>query len=262
MDAWGDGAAYEPYIGRWSRLVAERFLVWLGVPPRRRWLDVGSGTGALTDAVLASCDPAQVVGVEPSEGFLAYAKEHVRDPRASFHPGDASALPVGDGAFDAVVSGLVLNFVPDRALALEEMVRAAAGGAVVAAYVWDYPGHMPLLNHLWDAAVDLDPAAQQRHEAVRFSFCRPEPLAELLAAAGLAEVEVVPVEVPTTFRDVDDYWSRFLGGSAPAPSYVMSLSSEHRATLREAVVARLPVGPDGTVSMTARAWAARGISRG
>lgn len=174
----------------------------------------------------------------------------------------AQSLPVDDGSFDAVVSGLVLNFVPDRAQALAEMVRVSTAGAVVAAYVWDYPGHMPLLNHLWDAAVELDPSARDRHEGVRFAFCQPDQLADLFSGAGLERVEVQPVEVPTTYRDVDEYWSRFLTGSAPAPSYVMSLPSAQRAALRENVLARLPVQPDGSVAMTARAWALRGVSPG
>ena len=152
-DTWASGQSYESYVGRWSRLVSAELLAWLAVPPGARWLDVGSGTGALTEAVLVSFAPEQVVGVEPSSAFREYAQAHVPDPRAEFRAGDAQSMPVDDGAFDVVVSGLVLNFVPDRTAALAEMRRAVRPGGTIAAYVWDYPGEMQLMRHFWAAAV-------------------------------------------------------------------------------------------------------------
>src|SRR5437763_1133295 len=115
-DTWASGAAYEPFVGRWSRLVAREFLAWLAVPPGGRWLDVGSGTGALSQTILDRAAPQSVRGIDRSEAFVAYARAQVRDERASFETGDAQALPVGGGEFDAAVSGLVLNFVlqPER----------------------------------------------------------------------------------------------------------------------------------------------------
>lgn len=109
-EVWASGDAYEPYVGRWSRLVAAKFLDWLDIGTEHRWLDVGCGTGALTAAILACCDPATVVGVDPSEGYVAWSAAHVDDVRARFEVGDATHLP--PGAVDVVVSGLVLNFVP------------------------------------------------------------------------------------------------------------------------------------------------------
>ena len=149
---WAAGEAYEPYVGRWSRRVAKEFLDPLGLEPGANWLDVGCGTGALTGEILASQDPLSVTGIDPSEAFLAYARERVKDDRASFRQGDAQALPVADGAFHAVVSGLVLNFVPDQAKAVAEMRRAARPGGVVAAYVWDYAEGMQMMRRFWDAA--------------------------------------------------------------------------------------------------------------
>jgi SAM-dependent methyltransferase len=258
MDAWSSGEGYEPYVGRWSRLVAREFVRWLDPPPGARWLDVGSGTGALTETVLSLGSPSGMVGLDPSPAFVRYAVAHVADRCASFGVGDARALPVRDGRFDLVVSGLMLNFVPERTLALREMRRAARSDGIVAAYVWDYPGRMQLMSYFWEAAVELDPAAGHAVEGVRFGFCRPDPLRAMFAAAGLTDVEVDAVVVPTVFRDFDDYWSPFLRGIGPAPVYATSLEEGQRTDLRESLRARLPAGDDGSIRLTARAWAVRG----
>jgi SAM-dependent methyltransferase len=257
-DSWASGQGYESFVGTWSRQVAPRFLSWLAVPPDARWLDVGSGTGALAEAVLARCAPERVVGVEPSDAFRRYAELHLPDPRVSFHAGDAQALPVDDAAFDAVVAALVLNFVPDQSAALAEMRRAARAGGTVAAYVWDYAVGMPMLSTVWDAAVTLDPAAAALHEAARFPGNRPDPLRALFAAAGLGAVDVKGIVVPVDFGGFDDFWSPFLAGTGPAPAYVATLGDAERAGLRDAVLAGLPVQGDGSIHLTARAWAVRG----
>ena len=257
-EVWASGAAYEPYVGRWSRLVAREFLKWLDVPRGRRWLDVGCGTGALTETILSSAAPAEVRGVDPSPGFLGYAQEQIRDPRASFAQGDAQALPEEAGSYDVAVSGLVLNFVPDPALAVAEMRRVVCPGGTVAAYVWDYAAKMQMTRHFWDAAVALDPAALELDQGRRFPICNPDALSQLFRDAGLVAVEVRAIDIPTTFRDFDDYWTPFLGGQGPAPGYTMSLSEERRAALREYIRSRLPVAPDGSIPLMSRAWAVRG----
>lgn len=257
-DVWASGAAYEPYVGRWSRLVARDFLAWLGISPGARWLDVGCGTGALSASILAHAAPREVVGIDPSAGYVAYAQEQVRNPRVRFEVGDARALPFEAGTFDAVVSGLVLNFVPNPHQAMAEMARVARAGGTIAAYVWDYAGRMELMRRFWDAAVELDPAAFELDEGRRFPLCQPGPLADLFRDAGLSDVEVRTIDVPTVFRDFDDYWSPFLGGQAPAPGYAMSLDAESRAALRECIRAGLPIQPDGSIQLIARAWAVRG----
>ena len=195
-DVWASGDAYEPYVGRWSRCVAREFVDWLSVPVGRNWLDVGCGTGALTQTILDRAAPQSVVGVDPSEGFVAVARR-VIGARAEFRIGDAQALPVDDNAFDAVVSGLVVNFVPDMKKAAAEMVRAARPGGTVAAYVWDYAGEMQMMRLFWDAAIALDPAALEKDEGRRFPVCRPEPLAALFREAGVSNVEVRAIDVPT-----------------------------------------------------------------
>jgi SAM-dependent methyltransferase len=257
-DVWAVGDAYEAYIGRWSRDVASRFVRWLDVPAGGRWLDVGCGTGALTAAVLSVARPDEVVGVDPSEGFLASARTRIVDPRASFHLGDAQALPLPDQSFEAVVSGLALNFVPDPARAVAEFARVRAPGGVASAYVWDYAEGMGLIRYFWDAAVDIDPAAADLDEGRRFPLCRPESLAQLWTGAGLDGVLVQAVEIPTVFTDFDDYWRPFLGGQGPAPGYAMSLPDDQRDALRDLLRTRLPTNADGSIALTARAWAVRG----
>lgn len=258
-DVWAIGAAYEPYVGRWSRLVAREFVSWLGVAPGGRWLDLGCGTGALTGTILATAKPEIALGMDSSAGFARYAREKVGRPRTHFLVGDARAFPCRDASFDAVVSGLVINFVPTPGQAVREMVRAARSGGVVAAYVWDYAGEMQLMRHFWDAAVALDPAVAELDEGRRFPLCRPEPLGMLLRESGLREVEVSAIDVPTHFRNFDDYWSPFLGGQGPAPTYAMSLAEERRAALRERIRASLPFESDGSIRLVARAWAVRGL---
>ena len=258
-ELWASGDVYEPYVGRWSRRVAAELLAWLAVPPARRWLDVGCGTGALSQAILERASPQAVQGIDPSAGFVTYAREHIRDGRASFETGDARALPYATATFDVVVSGLVLNFVPDPPVALGEMTRVVRRGGTVAAYVWDYAGRMQLMRHFWDAAVTLDPAAAELDEGRRFGLCQPTALAHLFQSAGLNNVEVRAIDIPTDFRDFDDYWSPFLGGQAPAPRYAMSLPEARRTELRERIRATLPIEADGSIHLIACAWAARGL---
>jgi len=257
-DTWASGGAYEAYVGRWSRAVAGEFLAWLAVPPGSHWLDVGSGTGALTETILQQAQPAEVTGVDPSEGFVSYAREHIQNGRASFRVGDAMALPFADEMFNAVVSSLALNYFPRHDVGLAEMVRVARRGGVVAAYVWDYAGQMQMLRVFWDAAIELDPAIAERDQGNRFPICKPEPLTELFKGAGLTGVEVRAIDLPMNFRDFDDYWLPFLGGQGPAPSYVTSLTEEARTALQERIRSKLPIAPDGGISLLARAWAVRG----
>ena len=253
-DVWSQGEAYERFMGRWSRLLAPQFLHWLRAPAGLRWADVGCGSGALSTAILDLCSPTRLTAVDPSQAQVAEAARQIHDPRVSFGVGGASNLPAR--SFDAVVSGLVLNFVDDPDAALSAMARAAPGG-IVAAYVWDYAEGMQMLRTFWDVACELDPSAADLNEGHRFSFAA-EDLAELWRQAGLEDVQTRALIVPTVFEDFDDFWSPFLGGQGPAPGYVMSLTEEARERLRVALVARLPAAPDGTIALMARAWAVRG----
>jgi ubiquinone/menaquinone biosynthesis C-methylase UbiE len=257
-DVWAAGAAYEPYVGRWSRLVALEFLRWLNVPTDSDWLDVGCGTGALTQTILQNALPRTIASIDQSAGFIAYASQQVVDERITFHVGDAQSLPFDTADYDAVVSGLVLNFIPHPDRALQEMRRVVRPGGLVAVYVWDYADKMELMRHFWNAVTELDPSASNLDEGQRFPICHPEALAEHFRAAGLQNVETRAIDIDTYFRDFDDYWSPFLGGQGPAPTYVMSLNEQRRADLRERIRAGLPVAPDGSIPLVARAWAVRG----
>jgi SAM-dependent methyltransferase len=254
---WGRGDAYEQYVGRWSRRIAPLFLDWLGMPPGRGWLDVGCGTGALSAAILDRCAPAAVTGVEPSEGFLATARENLAG-RAELLPGSATAIPLPDDAVDVAVCGLVLNFVADQPAALAELARVVRPGGAIAAYVWDYSGTMEMMSLFWEAAAALDPRAVPLREAVRFQLSRPEELESLFAGAGLAGVATTGIEIETRFADFDDYWRPFLGGAGPAPTYVMSLDEDDRERLRARLRDSLPFVMDGSIPLMARAWAVRG----
>jgi SAM-dependent methyltransferase len=261
MSIWASGAAYEPYVGRWSRLVAREFLAWLDAPADSQWLDVGCGTGALSETILAVARPSSLTSIDASGDYVAYAREQIRDGRAEFRIGDAQALPFRPASFDAAVSGLVLNFLPRPDRGLAELARVTRQDGTVAAYVWDYAGEMQLMRHFWDAAAALDPAAVELDEGRRFPICQPEALARLFNEAGLQDVAVRAIDVPTVFRDFEDYWSPFLGGQGPAPGYAMSLPEERRLALRDRIRASLPSVPDGSIHLIARAWGARGRAR-
>lgn len=259
-DTWERGSPYEQYIGRWSRKAAPLFLAWLDQPAGKRWLDVGCGTGALTAAILDHGNPGSVIGVEPSEGFLRLAAQNLAG-KARVLAGHAAALPLDGGACDVVVSGLVLNFVPVMQEALSEMRRVTASGGTIAAYVWDYADGMEVIRYFWDAAVSLDPAAAQLHEGVRFPVCKPSALKAAFEEAGLTEVDSTSLDLKAQFVDFDDFWQPFLGGQGPAPAYAMSLPEERRAALRARLESALPSAAGGAISLSARAWAVRGVAR-
>jgi SAM-dependent methyltransferase len=261
MEVWAEGAAYEAYVGRWSRLIAREYLQWLNLPAGLHWLDVGCGTGALSRTVLERADPRALSAIDQSAGFLRTAADVGPDPRCAFACADAQALPLATDSIDAVVSGLVLNFVPDTGCALLEMKRVIRPGGTVSVYVWDYADGMEMLRIFWDEAGTLDSAAINLHEGRRFPLCNPEPLAAAFRAAGLADVESSAVAVPTVYRDFADFWKPFLGGQGPAPMYVAGLSADRQAELRERLRTRLSAQQDGSIHLRARAWAVRGVKR-
>ncbi|TXL72014.1 class I SAM-dependent methyltransferase [Vineibacter terrae] len=260
-DAWRAGGSYDLYMGRWSRQLAPAFLDWLNPADQLDWLEIGVGTGALSEAVMARCRPASFTGMDASEAFLELARTNVADQRAAFLLGDARAVPVDSDSVDMIVSGLVLNFVPDREKALAEMKRVARNGGTVGFYVWDYPGRgMEMMRAFWEAAVALDPDARDLAEDRRFPFCNPDGLTALAEGAGLRAVDCVAVEVPTVFTDFEDYWHPFTLGAGPAPGYCMSLDPGSQQQLKERLARDLPRRPDGSIALKARAWAVRGAA--
>jgi SAM-dependent methyltransferase len=258
-ETWGSGEPYERYVGRWSRMVASEFLAWLGVPPEQVWGDVGCGTGALTAGILAEAAPKLVFAIDRSEGFLRAAQERITDQRARFELADAAALPWRDASCDLTVSGLVLNFVPDARAVANEMVRVTRPQGKVAVYVWDYRGGMEMMRHFWDAAITVSSKDAALDEAERFPLCQPEPLKALFQDAGLHSLEVRAIDIPTVFRDFDDFWLPFLGGQGAAPTYLAALDSTTQAQIRDLLKARLATNDDSPIALTARAWAIQGI---
>jgi len=256
---WGAGGAYEQYVGRWSRRVAGELLRWLAVERGLAWADVGCGTGALAETILATCEPASIEGVDASDGFVVHARQRLHDPRVRFTTGDATHLPWESGVFDVAVSGLVLNFVADHEAMAREMARVTKPGGRVAVYVWDYAGGMQMVRYFWDAAIAVSPGDAKLDQADRFPICQPGPLAALFERAGLRSVEARPIEIATVFRDFDDYWRPFLGGQGSAPTYLASLSDGVRERIRAHLRARLAPAHGGPIELTARAWAVGGV---
>jgi len=257
-DAWQAGDSYDLYMGRWSRQVAPRFLEWLNLPAGLDWLDIGCGTGALSTAIVARCNPNSLFSLDPSEGFLSRARANLPDRRVTFEVGDAQALPLGDASKDVVISALTLNFVADKTQALSEMKRVARVGGTIGYYVWDYPGGgVEFMHAFWRAATALDPGAADLTEDRRFPFCTREGLIELARSAGLASLDFTAIEVATVFRDFADYWRPFTLGAGPAPGYCVSLAPEARQRLKQKLQEDLPPGADGAIHFKARALAIR-----
>lgn len=259
-DSWAAGSTYEDFMGRWSRRLAPLFVSWLRIPEGVHWLDVGCGTGALTSAICRHANPASVVGCDPSEPFIEYARSHSADARASFVVAGAGRLPGRVGGYAGVSSLLALNFFPEPGAAVHEMRSLASAGGVVSACVWDYAGGMDFLRRFWDTVIALDPAARELDEGRRFPLCRPGALEDLFRAGGLGDVVCAPLEISTDFDGFDDYWRPLLGGTGPAPTYVAALDADRRALLERNLEESLPRTRDGRIALGARAWAVRGTA--
>jgi SAM-dependent methyltransferase len=252
---FSESDGYERFMGRWSRLLAPLFVDFAGVKPGNDVLDVGCGTGALTSAVAAVGD-VRVVGIDPSSEFVQAAQRAGAGEQVRFQVADASGLPFPDADFDRTMSMLVLNFVPDPAAALREMIRVTRPNGVVAAAVWDYGDGMEMLRAFWDEAVALDPDANRRDER-NMPLCRRGELAALCRDTGLSTVEDATLTVDTTFASFDDFWEPFLCRQGPAGAYVSVLTDSARERLRAGLRDRL--ASDSAVALAARAWAVRGV---
>lgn len=257
-DLWSGGDAYEQYMGRWSRRIAPLFLDQLGVPSDAEWTDVGCGTGVLSSAIFDKCAPQRVTGIDPSEAFIEAARLRIDDRRFQCQQGNAEALPYDDDEFAAAVSGLVLNFVGDEDKAVAEMSRVVRPGGIVGLYVWDYAGHMQIIRHFFDAAIELDDGARKFDDGINAPICRPGPLSRLFEVAQLTDIRAERLDIPAAFDNFEDYWTPFLGGTGSAPKYCTSLPSHAQTRLREKLRNRLPTDPDGEILLAVRAWAVSG----
>jgi SAM-dependent methyltransferase len=247
-------------MGRWSREVAQLFIDWLGLSSQLSWLDVGCGTGALSSAICKRLEPRSLVGCDPSPEFISVASSYLTDCPATFVVSSAQDLPRHGAGFDAVVSGLVLNFLPEPLKAVRSMRDRLRPGGTLAAYVWDYAEGMQFLRVFWDAAVAVDSSAL--HEARRFPLCQPDRLAELFERGRLHDVATTSLQIETVFRDFEDFWSPFLAGTGPGPSFVASLAPNVQSRLAQRLRKRLLVSADGSIRLAATAFAVRGVRPG
>jgi ubiquinone/menaquinone biosynthesis C-methylase UbiE len=247
---FGDSAAYERFMGRWSRAVAPIFLDWLGAPRRANWLDVGCGTGVLAETLLERCAPASVHAVDPAPAQVRAAARGPAAGRATFQIADAGKLPFPDASFDVVASALVINFIADRPPALVEMRRVARPGGLVGAYVWDF-------------VPELSPSGPLRRAMRRFGVevptipgteaSRLDALWGLFRDAALEEIETRTIDVCLVYADFQDFWQAQTPGYAPTTSIIAAMKESERARLMRAVQSALPCGPNGSIEYCARA---------
>lgn len=255
---WESADAYELYMGRWSRLVAAQFLEWLDPAEGLKWLDVGIGTGTLSDLILNKYKPAELYAVDQSESFIKTAEMRLRKD-IRLQVGNAMDLPIDDDAVNITVSGLLLNLPPEPELALQEMVRVTATNGTIAAYVWDYSGGMEMLNHFWEAAVELNLMADLMHEGKRYDDCDKPALKQRFVDAGMTDIAVTAIEITQQFADFDQFWAPFQAGQGTAPTYLLSQKESEQAALRDLVRTDLPMAEDGSIKLRARAWAIKGV---
>ena len=252
--------AYEVMMGRWSRQLAPLFVEFVGVRDGDTVLDAGCGTGSLSATLVRVTGASKIVGIDPSKGFIEYARTLVTDPRVTFELGDAQDLPYTDGSFDRCMALLIVNFVPDAPKAANEMRRVTKSGGVVATTMWEGSRAHELTGCFWNAAVAIDPTAKRPAER-RGSYGSAEALSDLLKGAGLTDIEVTDLTMPCQFSSFDDYWLPLTEGVGPSGAYLARLSEDDRAALRERLRQDLLGNrADGPFTLQAKAWAVKGIA--
>jgi ubiquinone/menaquinone biosynthesis C-methylase UbiE len=251
---YDDGAAYERYMGQWTRPAGELFLQWLEPRPGLRWIDIGCGTGAFTELIVQRCAPSEIRGIDPSDAQLAFARTRAAMPMATFRPGDAMAIPFPEKSFDVAVMALVIFFVPDPAAGVAEMKRVVRPGGIVTAYAWDILGG----GFPWDPvqaemrAMGLTPVLPPSAEASRL-----QRLQELWTTAGLESIETTEIPAQRTFANFDDFWTTALLAASIRPM-VAGMATKDVEVLKRRVAARLPADSDERVTYRARANAVKG----
>lgn len=244
--------SYDRFMGRYSRLLSPQLADLAGVAAGQRVIDVGCGPGALTAVLVERLGAQGVVAVDPSEPFVVAATE--RFPGVDVRIATAESLPFDDGQFDAALAQLVVHFMTDPVAGLGEMRRVTRRGGVVVASVWDFHGGRSPLSPFWNAVTEMDP---EHTGESRYAGARQGHLVELFRAAGLADVTEHELVADLDHETFEDWWDPFTKGVGPAGAHAASLSDERRHELRDRIRARLP---EAAFTITARAWAARGIA--
>lgn len=242
--------AYDRFMGRYSRVLSPVFADFVGVRTGQRVLDVGCGPGALTTELVHRLGPASVAAVDPSEPFVAAARE--RHPGVDVRRSSAEDIPHPDGAFDVVMAQLVMHFMRDQVAGLAEMARVTRPDGLVAACVWDFAGERAPISAFWQAAREADTQVQDESD---LGGAREGHLRQLFEAAGLQDVEETALLVPVEHESFDDWWEPFELGVGPAGAHLDPLTPPERTALRERCRAILPPPP---FTMTTAVWAARG----
>lgn len=250
--------AYDRQRGRSSKILAPLFADFVGV--RGEVLDVGCGTGALTFAIAKSRTVTKIVGMDLSEPFLAYARSKTDDPRIRFELGDAQKLPYADDSFDCCLALLVVGFIPDASKAAREMRRVTRQGEIVAATWWDNSAGNELNQSLWDAARSVDPKGPQVSSGLGV-YGTAEAISSLWISAGLTNIEVQSIGFLCGFDSFNDYWHPLTEGQGPDGTFIRGLSEEQRIELCEQLRRNLFGNrADGPFSLTAKAWAVKGVA--
>jgi ubiquinone/menaquinone biosynthesis C-methylase UbiE len=253
-----DAGKYQTGMGGWSKTLAPLFIEFMGgIKEDDRVLDVGCGTGSLTFTIAATTRASKIVGIDPSIGYLEYARANNTNPHVTFEVGDAQKLPYDDGSFDCCVSSLMIQFVPDAQEAVKEMRRVTRAGGSVATCMWDSSGGMELGERFWKAAMAVDPETK-RPESGRYGS--PSALSELWTATGLKNVETKALVIPMTFSSFEDFWRIYSNTQGPPKPYINSLSEDRRQALKDQLRTDMVSNqPDGSITLHAKAWAVRGV---
>jgi SAM-dependent methyltransferase len=244
--------SYDRFMGVYSVQLAPQLADLAGVAAGQRVLDVGCGPGALSTELVRRLGPNGVTAVDPSESFVAAARERL--PGVTVERASAERLPFPDDAFDAAIAQLVVHFMSDPVAGLAEMGRVTRRGGVVAACVWDHAGGHSPLSPFWDAVRVLEPEVDDESG---LPGAREGHLAELFDAAGFREIDATTVTATVEHRTFEEWWTPFTFGIGPAGAFVAGLSKDQQTELSELCRERLP---DAPFTITARAWAARGLA--
>jgi SAM-dependent methyltransferase len=249
---------YQAGMGSWSKTLAPLFIEFIdGIKEGDRVLDVGCGTGSLTFSIAETTKASTVVGIDPSVGYVQYARAQNSHPHVDFEIGDAQKLPYDNGSFDCCVSSLMIQFVSDAHTATREMRRVTKKGGSVATCVWDNSGGMELSEKFWNAAVAVDSGAKRPRDR---RYGSASALSELWIATGFANVETRALVIPMEFSSFEDFWQRHSNSQGPPKPYISSLSEDRRRVLKERLRTDiLGNHPDGSITLRAKAWAVRGV---